>query len=97
MKNKTDKEIDPISGWLAIFEATQDSKDTIRKLDVGMLPQTSKYKTFLDTQNDIIKKDGTLKNGIAYDLEDITTPVILKATKGIGGENLVEIEIKIEK
>lgn len=95
--NKSDKEIDPISGWLAAFEATQDSKDTIRKLDVGMLPQTDKYKPFLDTQMDIIKKGGTLKNGVAYDLEDTTTPVILKATKGIGGEKLGEIEVKIEK
>lgn len=97
VKNKTDKEIDPIGGWLAVFEATQDSKDTIRKLDVGMLPLTNKYKPFLDTQMDIIKKDGTLKNGIAYDLEDTTTPVILKATKGVNGEKLGEIKVNIEK
>ncbi|WP_414049456.1 DUF5067 domain-containing protein [Macrococcus animalis] len=97
VKNKSDKEIDPISGWLAVFEATQDSKDTIRKLEVGMLPQTNKYKPFLDTQMDSIKKSGKLKNGIAYNLEDDTTPVILKATKGIGGEKLGEIEVKIEE
>ena len=97
VKNKSDKEIDPISGWMAAFEATQDTENTVHKLDVGMLPQTEKYKPFLDTQLDIIKKDGTLKNGIAYDLDTTDTPVILKATKGVGGEKLGEIKVVIRK
>ncbi|WP_369094658.1 DUF5067 domain-containing protein [Macrococcoides caseolyticum] len=97
VKNKSDKEIDAISGWLAVFEATQDIKDTVHKLNVGGLPNLEKYTPFLDTQLDTIKKDGTLKNGIAYDLEDTTTPVILKATKGVNGEKLGEIKVNIEK
>lgn len=97
VKNKSDKEIDAISGWLAVFEATQDTKHTVHKLNVGGLPNLEKYTPFLDTQLDTIKKDGTLKNGIAYDLEDTTTPVILKATKGVNGEKLGEIKVNIEK
>lgn len=97
VKNKSDKEIDPISGWMAAFEATQDTENTVHKLDVGMLPQTEKYKPFLDTQLDTIKKDGTLKNGIAYDLDDTATPIILNATKGVGGEKLGEIKVVIKK
>lgn len=97
VKNKSDKEIDAISGWLATFEATQDTKDTVHKLNVGGLPNLEKYTPFLDTQLDTIKKDGTLKNGVAYDLEDTTTPVILKATKGVNGEKLGEIKVNIEK
>ena len=45
----------------------------------------------------VIKKDGTLKNGIAYDLDDTATPVILNATKGVGGEKLGEIKVVIKK
>lgn len=97
VKNKTNKEIDPINGWLAVFEGTQDSKNAVRKLEVGMLPDMDKYKFALDTQMDIIKKGGTVKNAIAYDLEDTKTPVILTATKGIGGEKLGEIKVNIKK
>lgn len=97
VKNKSDKEIDPISGWYATFEATQDTKDTVHKLETAPMPNIKKYQDYLDTQLDIIKKDGTLKNAMAYELEDTTTPVILKATKGVGGKKLGEIEVKIEK
>lgn len=97
VKNKTNKEIDPSSGWFAVFEGTQDSKDAIRKLDVGSLPNMDKYQFALDSQLDIIKKGGTVKNAIAYNLEDIKTPVILKATKGIGGEKLGEIKVNLKK
>lgn len=94
--NKTDKEIDPISGYLATFEAYQEDKNSNRKLEVGMLPSTKEYDFARDNQLDIIKKGGTVKNAIAYDLEDTTTPVELVATKGIGGEKLGNKIIKLK-
>lgn len=97
VKNKTNKEIDPLSGWMATFTPTQESKNGIHKLEVGMMPFEDKYKDAMKYQSDIIKKDGTIKNSVAYSLEDTKTPVVLKATKGIGGEKLGEIKVNLKK
>ena len=95
--NKSDKEISPMTGYLAVFEATQEDENSERKLNVGMTPMNEKYKYVVDNQMNNIKKDGTVKSATAYDLKDTTTPVILHATKGIGGEKLGEIEVVIKK
>ena len=65
--NLSDKEIDPITGWLAVFEAVQDNNpNAINTLEVGGLPDDA----FLDSQLETIKKDGTVKNAVAYELDD---------------------------
>ncbi|ALM56688.1 DUF5067 domain-containing protein [Staphylococcus equorum] len=97
VKNKSDKEITPLTGWFAAFEATQDGEDTVRKLDVGMTPNTDKYQSYVDTQSDNIKKDGTAKGAVALDLKDTETPVVLTAHKGVGGEELGQVKINISK
>lgn len=51
---------------------------------------------FLDTQSEIIKQGGTVANAVAYELDDDTTPVTLKATKGIMGEDLGEQDFEIK-
>lgn len=85
--NTSDKEIDPLSAWLAIFTAIQDNNEnSINELEVGMLPD----ERFLDSQLENIKKDGTVECAISYELDDSTTPVILKAIKGIDGDELGE-------
>lgn len=94
--NKSDKEIDPMTGYLAVFEAYQDDENSKRKLNVGMTPMMDEYKFVLDNQMDIIKKDGTVKSAIAYDLEDTETPVELVANKGIRGEKLGSKLIKLK-
>ncbi|WP_235860293.1 DUF5067 domain-containing protein [Rossellomorea aquimaris] len=85
--NLSDKDIDPTMGWLAVFEAVQDNNpNAVNTLEVGGLPDEQ----FLDSQLETIKKDGTVKNAVAYELDDLETPVTLIATQGIGGDKLGE-------
>ncbi|MDD7352112.1 MAG: stalk domain-containing protein [Peptoniphilaceae bacterium] len=83
--NKTDKEINSTTAWLAIFTAIQDNNNNmINELQVSSLPDDR----FLNTQLNAIKKNGTIENAVAYELSDITTPVTLKATQGIFGKKI---------
>jgi len=83
--NITGKEIDPSTAWIAMFEAVQDNNpNAVNKLEVGMLPDDK----FSDTQLEKIKKGGTVENAIAYELDDLETPITLSATRGLGGEEL---------
>ena len=75
------------TGWMAMFEAIQDNDpNTVNTLDVGW---------YFDADNTIdgyatIKKDGTVSYYMSYELDDTTTPVVLKASRGVGGESLGE-------
>ncbi|MFT9005527.1 MAG: DUF5067 domain-containing protein [Liquorilactobacillus hordei] len=83
--NKTDKKIDPISAWLAVFNAYQDNdKNSVNELDIG----STIDEKYLDTQSEQIKKDGTVENEITYELSDMSTPVKLQATQGMDGKKL---------
>ena len=46
---------------------------------MGMLPDDR----FLDSQTETIKKGGTVESAIAYELDDLVTPVDLVATEGL--------------
>lgn len=60
------------------FTAYQDNNPNAEnELNVGMLPDDR----FLDSQTENIKKGGTVENAIAYDLDDLKTPVDLVATE----------------
>ena len=79
--------VTPSTAWIAMFTAVQDNDpNMVNELNVGMLPDEQ----YLDSQMAQIKKDGTVSNAIAYELTDETTPVVLKATRGIGGDTLGE-------
>ncbi|MGV3185754.1 DUF5067 domain-containing protein [Weissella paramesenteroides] len=92
--NKTNKEIDPISAWSAVFSVYQDtSKSQVNELEVGSLPDEQ----FLDTQTETIKKNGTAPNAVAYDLDSETVKVNLKAHKGDGGKLIAKQKIAIEQ
>lgn len=83
--NKTDKEIDPITAWLAIFKAIQDNDpNMINELNFGILPDHR----FLDTQMNIIKEGGTVENAVSYELSDLETPVTLVANQGLMGDEI---------
>lgn len=83
--NLSDKDIDPMTAWIAVFEAIQDNDpNAINTLNVGMSPDDS----FLDSQSQTIKKDGTVANAVAYELDDLETPVTLVAKQGLMGEEL---------
>lgn len=77
--NKTNKEIDPISAWQSIFSAYQDNdKNSVNELEVG----SNIDDQYLDTQSENIKKGGTVENETTYELDDMKTPVELKAKQG---------------
>lgn len=69
------------SDWLFNFTAYQDNDPNIEnELNVGSLPDDA----FLDTQMEKIKKGGTVANAVAYELDDVTTPVKLVASNDLG-------------
>lgn len=91
--NITGKEIDPSTAWIAVFEAFQDTDaNQVNQLDVGTLPDDK----YLDSQSENIKKGKTAESAISYELDDLKTPVILKAFRGIGGEKLGEQTFEIK-
>lgn len=87
------EDVNPMSAWIAMFTCIQDNNpNAINELEVGMLPDDR----FLDSQMETIKKDGTVENAMSYELDDLETPVTLKATRGIGGEDLGEQTFEIK-
>ncbi|WP_214780608.1 DUF5067 domain-containing protein [Exiguobacterium sp. s22] len=91
--NLTGKDIDPTGAWMIVFEAIQDNDpNAVNTLEVGMLPDEQ----FLDSQLETIKQDGTVSNAVAYELDDLETPVTLVATQGIAGDKLGEQTIEIK-
>lgn len=91
--NLSDEDIDPSTAWLAIFTAIQDNDpNMVNELEVGSLPDEA----HLDTQLNTIKKDGTVENSIAYELDDLETPVTLVANQGLGGDEIGRHEFEIK-
>ncbi|MGE7944784.1 DUF5067 domain-containing protein [Lysinibacillus xylanilyticus] len=92
--NLSDKDIDPTSAWAAVFTAIQDNNpNSVNELEVGPAPDDR----FLDTQLETIKKGGTVQDAIAYELDDLETPVTLVANQGIGGKELGKQNYEIKK
>lgn len=74
--NLTDADVSPMD-FIFYFEAYQDNNPNAENtLEVAGLPDDR----FLDTQTETIKKDGTVENAMAYELDDETTPVDLVAS-----------------
>ena len=84
--------ITPLTAWFAMFTAVQDNDpNMVNKLGAASHPDNE----LLDNQTAQIKQNGTVANAVAYTLTDETTPVVLKATKGILGEELGEQTFEI--
>lgn len=80
--NLSGADVDP-TDFIFNFEAYQDNNpDAVNSLEVGSLPDDR----FLDSQTETIKKGGTVESAIAYELDDLTTPVDLVASEGFGDE-----------
>ena len=91
--NTSGEEIDPSTAWIYCITVIQDNNpNMVNELEMGMLPDEQ----FLDSQMATIKKDGTVANAVAYELDDNTTPVILKATNGLLGEEIGEQTFEIQ-
>lgn len=83
--NLTDDDINPTTAWMVVFTAIQDNDpNAINELNVGSLPDEN----HLDSQLETIKKDGTVENSVAYELDDLETPVTLVATQGLMGDEI---------
>lgn len=94
--NKSDKDINAITGWQAVFNAYQDNKNTEGKLEVGPLPNDTSEE-ILHNQDQTIKKGGHVKCRAAYQLDSNSKPVILKAVKGYDGDFLGKKTFKLRK
>lgn len=85
--NLSDKELSALITWMACFKAIQDNDpNVVNELSVGALPDDS----FLESQMAKIKNGGTVECAVSYELDDMETPVILRATQGIVGDVLGE-------
>ena len=85
--NVSGKESVSIISWMNFLEAYQDNDpNVVNKLDMGSYFDENVQPDA--TEN--IKKGGTVSAYTSYELDDNTTPVVLRATRGIGGEDLGE-------
>lgn len=76
--NLSGKRVTPNLAFIIPFKAYQDNDpNSENELDVGSSPDDR----FLDTQAQNIKKGGTVEDAIAYELDDLDTPVELVATQ----------------
>ncbi|WP_223555476.1 DUF5067 domain-containing protein [Lysinibacillus sphaericus] len=92
--NLSDKEINPSIAWIVVFTAIQDNDpNAVNELEVGALPDDR----FLDSQMENIKKGGTVEHAIAYELDDLETPVTLVANQGALGDELGKQDYEIKK
>lgn len=90
--NLSGDKVDPDTGWLFNFKAYQDNNpNRENELDVGMLPD----ERFLDSQDENIKKGGTVENAMAYELDDLHTPVVLIAADLLGDNVLGKATYKL--
>jgi Domain of unknown function (DUF5067) len=77
--NLSSKQLDPLTGYIVAFKAVQDNNPNAENdLEVGSAPDNR----FLESQSENIKKGGTVENAVAYELDDLTTPVQLVASEG---------------
>jgi hypothetical protein len=77
--NLSDDDVTP-TDFILYFNAIQDNdSNAVNELEVGSLPDDR----FLDSQMETIKKGGTVENAVAYELDDLVTPVELVATEGL--------------
>ena len=80
--NRSGAKVDP-TDFLFNFTAYQDNNPNAEnKLEVGSLPD----ERFGESQMESIKRGGTVENAVAYELDDLVTPVDLVATDGLVGE-----------
>lgn len=93
--NKTDKDIDALTGWQSVFNAYQDNKNTEGKLDVAAMPSDTSDQ-ILHNQDQTIKKGGSVKCRTAYELGSTSKPVVLKATQGVDGKFLGKKTYKLK-
>jgi hypothetical protein len=82
--NLGDEKVNP-TDLIMVMSAFQDTNPNAEnQLEVGSLPDDK----FLDTQLENIKKGGTVESAIAYELDDLKTPVVLVASDDLGASEI---------
>lgn len=92
MTNETNKDLKP-TDFFIFFTAIQDNDDnSLNELKTG-------FSENIDTENmlDSIKKGGTVKAPLAYELDDLTTPVKLVAKEKYGETEVGSQTYKLEE
>ena len=90
--NKTDETL-TTTDFVVYFTAIQDNDpNKVNELDLGSYldPETS------DTQLEQIKKGGTVAGTISYELDDLTTPVDLVASKSFSQDEIGRQTFELE-
>lgn len=78
--NLSGGEVSPMN-WIYVFTAYQDNNPNAEnEIGVGSLPDDA----FLESQMEKIKEGGTVENAVAYELDDLKTPVELVASDDLG-------------
>lgn len=88
--NDSDELMQPGDAWIACFTATQETETTVDDLDVAISPQDEKYSEMNDMFFTDVKPGATVSSVISYEINDLNTPIVLKATQGMFGEDLGE-------
>lgn len=79
--------------WIFLFQAIQDNDpNAVNKLNVGGLPDDA----FLDSQMQEIQVGGTIQSAVAYELDDLTTPVDLIASEDLGMTEIGKITYNLQ-
>lgn len=94
--NDSDEALPPGTVWIACFEATQETDTTIDSLDVAIAPQDEKYTDMNNMSFTDVKPGATVQSVISYNINDTTKPITLKATQGVGGQDLGEKVYNLE-
>lgn len=90
--NLGDEKVSP-TDIIMVMSAFQDTNPNAEnQLNVGALPDDK----FLDTQLENIKKGGTVENAIAYELDDLTTPVVLVASEDLGATEIGRVTYELK-
>ncbi len=81
--NVSDAKVDP-TDFLFDFKAYQDNNpNAMNELDLSVFGPDDRFR---DSHTETIKKGGTVEDAVAYELDDLDTPVDLVASEGLGSE-----------
>lgn len=90
--NISGKKVDPSEFILAITAYQDNNPNAENRLEVGSLPDDR----FLESQMETIKKGGTVENAIAYELDDLKTPVDLVASNDLGMSEIGKVTYQLK-
>ena len=91
--NVQSEHMTPDTAWDVVFTVTQDNDpNVVNKLGKYHETNIPEYENSLKE----IKVGGTLESIVAYELNDLETPITLTATQGLMGDKLGEEEIEIK-